>query len=87
MLVRNMTGYTINDVPTVDVDEESREMMKHSDSTQESLMAEAVIAVNESDEILGPVSKFASHNGIGQYHRAFSVLLFCLLYTSDAADE
>jgi len=71
-----MSGYTINDVPTVDVDEASKEIMKDSDSIQGSLMAEAVIAVTESDEIIGPISKFVSHNGIGQYHRAFSVLLF-----------
>ena len=47
-----------------------------SDSTQESLMAEAVIQVTENDEVIGPVSKLDSHHQDGKYHRAFSVMLF-----------
>ncbi len=71
-----MSGYTIHDVPTIEVDSEAKSVLDGSDTIQESLMSEAVIAVNEFDEILGPISKFESHNGVGQYHRAFSVLLF-----------
>ena len=71
-----MSGYTIHDVPTIEVDSEAKSILEGSDITQESLMSEAVIAVNEFDEIIGPISKFDSHNGVGQYHRAFSVLLF-----------
>lgn len=47
-----------------------------TDSTQESLMAEAVIQVTESDEVIGPISKLDSHHKVGKFHRAFSVLLF-----------
>ena len=71
-----MKGYTIHDVPTIHVDEDSKSSLEGTDSTQELLMSEAVIAVTESDEIIGPISKFESHNGVGKYHRAFSVLLF-----------
>ena len=74
--MRNMKGYTIHDVPTIHVDEDSKSSLEGTDSTQELLMSEAVIAVTESDEIIGPISKFESHNGVGKYHRAFSVLLF-----------
>jgi geranylgeranyl diphosphate synthase type I len=39
-------------------------------------MAEAVIQVSENDQVIGPISKLDSHSGAGEYHRAFSVLLF-----------
>ena len=51
-------------------------VLASSDSTQESLMAEAVIQVNENDEVIGPISKLDSHHQDGKYHRAFSVMLF-----------
>ena len=50
-----MKGYTIHDVPTVHVDEDSKSSLEGTDSTQELLMSEAVIAVTESDEIIGPI--------------------------------
>ncbi|MBL6733169.1 MAG: isopentenyl-diphosphate delta-isomerase, partial [Candidatus Poseidonia sp.] len=39
-------------------------------------MAEAVIAVTERDEVIGPMSKLEAHRGPGAFHRAFSLLLF-----------
>lgn len=71
-----MSGYAIEDVPTAQVRGEASDVLDGSDSIQESLMAEAVIQVSESDEVIGPISKFDSHYKIGSYHRAFSVLLF-----------
>tara|TARA_B110000444_G_C18851442_1_gene605984 strand:+ start:7613 stop:9343 length:1731 start_codon:yes stop_codon:yes gene_type:complete len=71
-----MSGYAIEDVPTAQVRGEASDVLDGSDSVQESLMAEAVIQVSESDEVIGPISKFDSHYKIGSYHRAFSVLLF-----------
>lgn len=70
-----MSGYTIEDVPTIQMHADIA-ALQGSDSVQESLMAEAVIQVTEDDEVIGPISKFDSHNQVGSYHRAFSVLLF-----------
>jgi geranylgeranyl diphosphate synthase type I len=70
-----MSGYTIEDVPTIQMQADIA-ALQGSDSVQESLMAEAVIQVTEDDEVIGPISKFDSHNQVGSYHRAFSVLLF-----------
>ena len=70
-----MTGYAIEDVPTIQMQSDTA-ALQGSDSTQESLMAEAVIQVTENDEVIGPISKFDSHNQVGSFHRAFSVLLF-----------
>lgn len=58
------------------IEAEASEALAGSDSVQESLMAEAVIQVTESDEVVGPISKFDSHHGNGEIHRAFSVMLF-----------
>ena len=55
---------------------EASDALAGSDSVQESLMAEAVIQVTESDEVVGPISKLDSHHGDGVIHRAFSVMLF-----------
>ena len=55
---------------------EASDALAGSDSVQESLMAEAVIQVTESDEVVGPISKLDSHYGDGVIHRAFSVMLF-----------
>tara|TARA_B100000945_G_scaffold317360_1_gene320058 strand:+ start:4306 stop:6036 length:1731 start_codon:yes stop_codon:yes gene_type:complete len=71
-----MSGYGIEDVPTMQIEAEASEALAGSDSVQESLMAEAVIQVTESDEVVGPISKFDSHHGNGEIHRAFSVMLF-----------
>ena len=70
-----MSGYTIEDVPTIQMQADIA-ALQGSDTVQESLMAEAVIQVTENDEVIGPISKFDSHNQVGTYHRAFSVLLF-----------
>ena len=58
------------------IEAEASDALAGSDSVQESLMAEAVIQVTESDEVVGPISKFDSHHGDGEIHRAFSVMLF-----------
>ena len=71
-----MSGYGIDDVPTMEINLESSKILEGSDAIQESLMAEAVIQVTEHDEVIGPISKLDSHHGEGKYHRAFSVLLF-----------
>ena len=55
---------------------EASDALAGSDSVQESLMAEAVIQVTESDEVVGPISKLDSHHGDGVIPRAFSVMLF-----------
>ena len=71
-----MSGYGIEDVPTMQFEADASEVLAGSDSIQESLMAEAVIQVTENDEVIGPISKLDSHHGDGKYHRAFSVMLF-----------
>ena len=71
-----MSGYGIEDVPTMQIEADASDVLAGSDSTQESLMAEAVIQVTENDEVIGPISKFDSHHQDGNYHRAFSVMLF-----------
>ena len=71
-----MNGYGRGDVPTIQMDSDASHALEGSDSIQESLMSEAVIQVEENDEVIGPISKFDSHYGDGKYHRAFSVLLF-----------
>ena len=76
MLGESMSGYGIEDVPTIQMESDASSALDGSDSVQESLMAEAVIQVTEHDEVIGPISKLDSHFGVGKYHRAFSVLLF-----------
>ena len=71
-----MSGYGIEDVPTMQIEADASDVLAGSDSTQESLMAEAVIQVTENDEVIGPISKLDSHHQDGNYHRAFSVMLF-----------
>lgn len=71
-----MTGYGIDDVPTVALNETQRGTLVSENDTQAMLMAEAVIQVSENDQVIGPISKLDSHSGAGEYHRAFSVLLF-----------
>ena len=58
------------------IEADASDVLAGSDSTQESLMAEAVIQVTENDEVIGPISKLDSHHQDGNYHRAFSVMLF-----------
>ena len=76
MLGESMSGYGIEDVPTIQMESDASSALDGSESVQESLMAEAVIQVTEHDEVIGPISKLDSHFGVGKYHRAFSVLLF-----------
>ena len=73
-----MSNYASGDVPEADIDNNVSSLMEaqSSDSTQASMMAEAVLQVDESDVVLGPISKADSHYRSGSLHRAFSVLLF-----------
>ena len=74
----HMSGYEIEDVPNVVLSESEHELLESigADDVQAQLMAEAIISVSETDEVLGPISKIAAHRGAGAFHRAFSVLLF-----------
>ena len=86
-----MAGYEIHDVPTLTLDEDSAAVLRGSNANQGAMMAEAIILVDEKDQVLGSMSKVESHRGAGAYHRAFSVLLFDssgrLLLQRRAADK
>lgn len=73
-----MAGYQIDDVPSVEIDENLKQMLMENSADEEqiSLMSEAVIVVDENDVALNPSSKVAAHHQAGLLHRAFSVLLF-----------
>lgn len=71
-----VVAYGINDVPHVELGDEEKASLGDADPVQADLMAEAVIAVTEKDEVIGPVSKLEAHRGPGAFHRAFSLLLF-----------
>ena len=71
-----MSGYGIEDVPTMQMEADASLVLQGSDTIQESLMAEAVIQVTENDAVIGPISKLDSHHQEGKFHRAFSVMLF-----------
>jgi len=71
-----MAGYSIEDVPRVELSDAERSSLVSQDEAQVALMAEAVIQVNERDEVLGSLSKLEAHRGPGAFHRAFSLLLF-----------
>ena len=73
-----MTNYASGDVPEANIDSDVTELLsaQSSDSTQASMMAEAVLQVDENDVVVGPMSKADSHYQSGSLHRAFSVLLF-----------
>lgn len=73
-----MAGYDITDVPSIELSDSERDLLESlgADSMQSTLMTEAIIGVNERDEVLGPLSKISAHRDAGAYHRAFSVLLF-----------
>ena len=74
----DLAGYQIDDVPSVTIDDEMRQMLidKSADEEQISLMSEAVIQVDEDDNEIGQASKVSAHFEAGLLHRAFSVLLF-----------
>ena len=73
-----MSNYANGEVPEAEIDTNVSELMaaQSSDSTQASMMAEAVLQVDENDVVVGPISKADSHYQSGSLHRAFSVLLF-----------
>lgn len=71
-----MSGYGIEDVPRVTLDDAQLKNLDSQEENQKILMAEAVIQVSEKDQVIGPVSKLDAHYGAGHLHRAFSVLLF-----------
>ena len=73
-----MSYYASGEVPEADIDPNVTKLMtaQSPDSTQASMMAEAVLQVDENDVIIGPMSKADSHFKAGALHRAFSVLLF-----------
>jgi geranylgeranyl diphosphate synthase type I len=73
-----LTGYQIDDVPSIEIDEQFKQILEESsaDSAQVDLMSEAIIAVDELDNELRPISKVEAHYSSGELHRAFSVLLF-----------
>ena len=73
-----MSNYASGDVPEADIDNTVSKLMaaQSPDSTQVSMMAEAVLQVDENDVVIGPISKADSHFKSGALHRAFSVLLF-----------
>jgi geranylgeranyl diphosphate synthase type I len=71
-----MAGYGIKDVPHVSLGDDEKSSLQTADPVQAALMAEAVIAVTERDEVLAPMSKLEAHRGPGAFHRAFSLLLF-----------
>ena len=73
-----MSNYANGEVPEAKIDTNVSELMaaQSSDSTQASMMAEAVLQVDENDVVVGPISKADSHYQSGSLHRAFSVLLF-----------
>ena len=73
-----MSNYASGDVPEADIDNKVSSLIEaqSSDSTQASMMAEAVLQVDENDVVVGPISKADSHYQSGSLHRAFSVLLF-----------
>ena len=73
-----MTGYQIGDVPSVEIDENLKQMLveNSADGEQIALMSEAVILVDEQDSAIGKASKVSAHYQAGLLHRAFSVLLF-----------
>jgi len=74
----DLTGYQIEDVPSIDIDDEFRQVLQDSsaDSAQVDLMSEAIIRVDESDNEISAASKVEAHHSSGILHRAFSVLLF-----------
>jgi geranylgeranyl diphosphate synthase type I len=73
-----LAGYQIEDVPSMDIDDEFKQILQDSsaDLEQINLMSEAIIGVDESDDEVRAVSKVEAHHSSGILHRAFSVLLF-----------
>ena len=51
----DMSGYRIEDVPSIDLDDGQVEILSTHDEQQAALMAEALIRVDERDNVIGPV--------------------------------
>ena len=51
-----MAGYGISDVPTIELADDEQKLLSSlgADSTQSTLMAEAIILTDEWDHIVGP---------------------------------
>ena len=60
----DLAGYQIDDVPSVEIDDNLKQVLidNSADSEQISLMSEAVIVVDENDVQIGPASKVAAHH-------------------------
>ena len=71
-----MVKYGTAEVPTLAIESELLNELDQNDDYQTSLMEEAVILVNERDEVIGKESKAKAHYKVGVLHRAFSVLVF-----------
>ena len=71
-----MVKYGTAEVPTLAIESELLNDLDQNDDYQTSLMEEAVILVNERDEVIGKESKAKAHHKAGVLHRAFSVLVF-----------
>ena len=58
-----MAGYEIGDVPSIELSSSEKELLSSlgADAVQSELMSEAIIAVSEHDEVIGPISKIAAH--------------------------
>ena len=55
---------------------DNNNVLGNHDSTQEEMMNEMCLLVNKMDEVIGTKSKLDCHYGLGDRHRAFSVVLF-----------
>ena len=71
-----MVKYGTVEVPTLAIESELLNDLDQNDDYQTSLMEEAVILVDERDEVIGKESKAKAHHKAGVLHRAFSVLVF-----------
>ena len=58
----DLTGYQIDDVPSVEIDTELQQVLQQNSADEEqiTLMSEAVIAVDELDNEIGMASKVAA---------------------------
>ena len=66
-----MSGYQIDDVPSIEISDELKGILSDSnaDSAQVELMSEAIIGVDENDNETGQLSKVEAHYGAGYLHR------------------
>ena len=71
-----MSEYEMSDVPRVELLQSQVNTLQHEHPQQAEFMSEAVIQVDEYDNVIGPMSKYLAHHEVGFFHRAFSLLLF-----------